>query len=311
MIPSASNVPEIDVTVETSTFLPITEIEAPLLTSPAEQYLYQVAWNADLSTVIFTWAAATGATDYEIEVSEDSAFASILKVVKVTGGALTATFTAADIQFLYSKQYYWRVRATAGVVSSPWSKIWEFGFNKQTVSDMKGINDYTQAGTVGDSTLEITTDSLPPYTVGTPYGAVISAKGGTPPYTFYVISGGTPVGTSLDGAGAITGTPTSAAFGVYSVLVGVEDDDGNINTREFFIASAEFALGYDPSYQAVVTTGGTPRYPVCPKVAGNLPGATDGDVWFDTGATMTPPAGTVTVMTWVDYLKSFITKYET
>lgn len=65
--------------------------------------------------------------------------------------------------------------------------------------------------------------------VGEPYSSEITVFGGTPPYTFAVISGTLPDGLTLNpSTGAITGTPTSA--GVFSFVVRVTDDEELIGT---------------------------------------------------------------------------------
>jgi hypothetical protein len=59
--------------------------------------------------------------------------------------------------------------------------------------------------------LQITTTALPAGAVGTPYNALLSASGGTPPYTWTLTGGALPAGLSLAPSGAIAGTPTAAA----------------------------------------------------------------------------------------------------
>jgi hypothetical protein len=60
--------------------------------------------------------------------------------------------------------------------------------------------------------LSITTVSLPRGQVGSPYGASLTASGGTPPYLWSVAAGMLPAGLTLNPAnGAITGTPTISA----------------------------------------------------------------------------------------------------
>lgn len=66
-------------------------------------------------------------------------------------------------------------------------------------------------------------------TVGHAYSSEVTVTGGTPPYTFAVISGALPDGLSLDpSTGAITGTPTVANS--FSFTIGVTDSDGLTGT---------------------------------------------------------------------------------
>jgi hypothetical protein len=60
--------------------------------------------------------------------------------------------------------------------------------------------------------------------VGTPYSAVLSATGGTGPYTFLILNGSLPWGVSLGNGGAISGTPTVA--GSYTFTSQVVDRSG-------------------------------------------------------------------------------------
>jgi len=67
--------------------------------------------------------------------------------------------------------------------------------------------------------LVITVASLPSATVGGPYSAALSAQGGTPPYSWAVISGSLPTGLSLTSAGTISGTPEAAGLASFTVQV--------------------------------------------------------------------------------------------
>ena len=58
--------------------------------------------------------------------------------------------------------------------------------------------------------LTITTNSLPAGSVNAPYSQTLQASGGAPPYTWSVISGGLPIGLTLNGStGEISGTSLS------------------------------------------------------------------------------------------------------
>lgn len=56
--------------------------------------------------------------------------------------------------------------------------------------------------------LEITTTSLPPYTVGTPYSFQLQAAGGSGNYAWKIASGALPNGLTMSVTGLISGTPT-------------------------------------------------------------------------------------------------------
>jgi Putative Ig domain len=62
--------------------------------------------------------------------------------------------------------------------------------------------------------ISIMTTSLPNATMGTSYSATLTATGGTPPYTWSLMSGTLPAGLSLNAStGAIAGKPTAAVSG--------------------------------------------------------------------------------------------------
>ena len=56
----------------------------------------------------------------------------------------------------------------------------------------------------------ISTASLPNGTIGVPYDQILTAAGGTAPFTWAVSSGALPTGLTLNPTGEITGTPTSS-----------------------------------------------------------------------------------------------------
>jgi hypothetical protein len=70
----------------------------------------------------------------------------------------------------------------------------------------------------------ITTSTLPPAEVHTPYSATMEAVGGTAPYTWSVASGSLPPGLTLSPTGTIAGTPTQN--GTFSFVIKVTDSLG-------------------------------------------------------------------------------------
>lgn len=72
--------------------------------------------------------------------------------------------------------------------------------------------------------LAISPTALPAATVGTPYSAVLTASGGTAPYTFRAMARTLPSGFSLSASGELSGTPLKQ--GRFALSVVVEDHSG-------------------------------------------------------------------------------------
>ncbi len=71
----------------------------------------------------------------------------------------------------------------------------------------------------------ITTTSLPSGLTGSPYAVHLNAVNGTPPYSWYLVSGGLPNGLSLNVNGTISGTPTTVQAATFTVRA--IDSSGN------------------------------------------------------------------------------------
>src|SRR5215472_3541384 len=69
------------------------------------------------------------------------------------------------------------------------------------------------------ASVQITTSSLADGQTDTPYSASLAATGGAAPYTWSVSSGSLPAGLTLSSAGQISGTPTTAATSLFTVVV--------------------------------------------------------------------------------------------
>ena len=109
--------------------------------------------------------------------------------------------------------------------------------------------------------LSITTLSLPSGSVGTSYAQALSASGGTPPYTWSLVSGSLPAGLTLSGSGMIAGTPTSA--GQFSLKVQVADSSSpqQIDAQAFSISLSPTCVA--PNYCGYTGTDVKP-YPSGP-----------------------------------------------
>jgi len=121
---------------------------------------------------------------------------------------------------------------------------------------------------------------LPNGQIGTPYATNLVAAGGTPPYTWSIISGALPTGLTLNPAGGtISGTPT--VTGTFSFVVRVTDSAAATGQQGFFITVTAppltFLTGSLPSakestgYTATISVkGGTAPYTYS-VVTGTLP----------------------------------------
>lgn len=98
------------------------------------------------------------------------------------------------------------------------------------------------------NSLAITTTSLPDGDTGHTYRATVTARGGTPPYSFTIISGSLPTGLSMAANGAITGTP-SGSNGTSNFTVQVADSS---SPTQF--ATASLSITIDATL--MITTGG-------------------------------------------------------
>jgi hypothetical protein len=118
---------------------------------------------------------------------------------------------------------------------------------------------------------------------GTAYSETITAQGGTSPYTFAVVSGALPTGTTLSSAGVITGTPS--VTGTFTFTVAVTDASGFTGSQNFAIViAAAGGTGKPIPYDATLPPGvigvsysglfqtllGTPSYAYA-LLSGSLP----------------------------------------
>ncbi len=69
-----------------------------------------------------SWNASSGATTYEIEISDDSGFSTITE----SSDGLTSTDYSLTAPLSEYTTYYWRVKAKNGSQESNWSEVWSF-----------------------------------------------------------------------------------------------------------------------------------------------------------------------------------------
>ncbi len=194
----------------------------------------------------------------------------------IIGLAYSATLSAAG----GTPPYTWSVsigslptgltlNSSTGAITGPPSSAGSFKFTVQ-VTDSASVTATKQFTLNVAQTLAISTAStLPSGAVGTPYSVVLSALGGTPPYTFTIISGAPPSGLSLNPGGLISGTPVST--GTSNFTVQVRDSNSVTASQPFNLTVVSgLAITTAPQLpqgavnsqysQTIAATGGTAPY---------------------------------------------------
>jgi Putative Ig domain./Immunoglobulin I-set domain. len=129
--------------------------------------------------------------------------------------------------------------------------IQESGSANVTVTDQRGnalLSNSMFVTIHALPSLGITTSSLPAGEIAGSYAAALTAKGGSPPYSWGVILGSLPPGLALSAStGAVTGTPT--ASGQYSFTVQAKDSATSPQT-----ATKTFTIGIAAAVAPSITT---------------------------------------------------------
>jgi Zn finger protein HypA/HybF involved in hydrogenase expression len=166
--------------------------------------------------------------------------------------------------------------ASTGKISGTPTKAGSYTFTSM-VKDSKGKTDTQNCTLVVTGTpinLDCSTScGTSSYTsVGSSYSAALKVTGGTPAYTFSIVSGSLPPGLTLSTTnGVISGTPTTA--GTFTFTSMVKDSKGNTDTQTCTIVVSPSALNLlcgtcgngratvGTGYSATMSvTGGTPNY---------------------------------------------------
>ncbi len=93
------------------------------------------------------------------------------------------------------------------------------GFTYIAINSGGASQEATVSITVTPPVLTISPSVLPQGRVGVPYSAALTADLGTAPYTFALGGGGLPAGLTLASDGTLSGTPTAAGAGTFTVQV--------------------------------------------------------------------------------------------
>jgi hypothetical protein len=174
----------------------------------------------------------------------------------IVGTAYSATLTATG----GTSPFTWSVisgslpaglnLSSTGVISGTPTASGTFNFTVQAADSSTPQLTATQAlALVITPKLAITTTTLPAGTVGTAYSATLTSTGGTGTITWTKTSGNLPAGLNLSGAGAITGTPTTAGNSTFTVQA-MDSGTGSLQQS----ASQTLSITINPAKLAITTT---------------------------------------------------------
>ncbi len=199
--------------------------------------------TVDVTVTTVGGTSATSAADHFL-YGTAPVFTSPTTVTFVAGqaGQLTpvATGAPAPVVTVLSTLPSW-LTFTRGVLSGTPPAT---GATSVTFSASNGVGGaVTQTVTLTVVAVEITTSSLPPATIGTPYSVSLSAVGGVAPYKWKITAGALPKGLKLNAkTGVLSGTVKvskhAPAPGPYTVTVGVTDSTKHVKLT----GSASFTL---------------------------------------------------------------------
>jgi hypothetical protein len=159
---------------------------------PSDQSTAVLLYGANGVTLFQDTITGAG-TDVGVDVASNST------AVTVNGDEIGRT--APDVPDSYGFGVLVAAGSAAGVTCNSFSG-W--------VTDLSGVPPQPPC---------ITTSTLPPGELHSPYSATMAAVGGTPPYTWSLESGTLPPGLTLSATGTISGTPTVTGTFVFAIKV--------------------------------------------------------------------------------------------
>ncbi|MCU0372940.1 MAG: YCF48-related protein, partial [Ignavibacteria bacterium] len=100
----------------------------------APQLIYP-ANNAAIYTTMpgLTWTSVPGAVNYFVQISTAGTFATLTDSAYVN----TNQYVVLAGKLIGGNTYYWRVKAIAGTVESPWSVIWNFYVQPDAITPLR------------------------------------------------------------------------------------------------------------------------------------------------------------------------------
>ncbi len=165
--------------------------------------------------------------------------------------------------------------ADGSIIGTPTTEG-SFSFAVQVTDSKKrtGFGAFTiTVGAAGGGTtpvvLEVDCDAVPATgVVGTLYNGLLTASGGTPPYSFSILAGGVPPGLNLLPDGSIKGTPTTA--GTFPFSVQANDSKGATGTTTCTIVIGAGSGGGGGTVGSVVLLANPPQLESSGQIPVNL-----------------------------------------
>ena len=206
----------------------------------------------------------------------------------------TGTYSDGDTQDLTS-QATWTSSSAAVAAINASGLATAVSVGTTTISALLGGLAGSTVLTVQPAPLSITTASLPNGTANEPYSAALAASGGTPPYTWTVVSGALPSGLILDlSSGAIAGAP--AAKGSFTFAAQVRDAGAPAQTtnKSFsIIVPSTVTIWASPAVPGRMDGGTTRAAELGLKFSSDVAGTVTGIRFYKASANLGTHVGTL------------------
>ncbi len=156
-----------------------------------------------------------------------------------------------------------------GLLSGTPTSAGNYAFTIRALDSASNAAEANFALSINSSGINLSSNTLTAAQLNQAYSNLITATGGTGPYTFLAIGGGLPLGITLNSGGLLSGTPTASgtynfalrvqdsttAFSVFNLSLLVTGSTLAITTPS--LPSATVGVSYAST---IVATGGTPPY---------------------------------------------------